>query len=351
MRVGANMARMPSLEHLIGQAAEAWEPAVERAIFGTGEPQAVAHLIEEWVTAACGPIAEAVFYRPGVGIVAGLRLVSGAEVVIKVHRWNASADRLRAMQMVQARIAAHDKRAPRPLAGPQALGRGLATVEELRRGESGDRSDRALRQEMAHVLHRFIRLAAPLVGQVDVGPALMLRPPGAPLWFEPHDVRFDFAATAEGAQWIDELATAARHRIDQCDDEMVIGHFDWRIQNLGFTGSQIVAIYDWDSVALASEAMVVGNTAAQFTADWSSDDPDPLPSVDEMRAFVTDYEQARGKPFDGAERQALDAANLFMCAYGARCQHSDMARHPQLSRGIPGWIRLLRERGDWALIA
>jgi hypothetical protein len=103
-------------------------------------------------------------------------------------------------------------------------------------------------------------------------------------------------------------------------------------------------------MASAPEPLVVGVAAAGFTADWTSDDPDPLPTLTEMRAFVDDYEQARGRAFDPTERDALDAANLSACAYGARCQHSDMTLHPELIRAAaPAWIRLLRERGENAL--
>ena len=207
-----------------------------------------------------------------------------------------------------------------------------------------------MRRAMADGLHRFHTAGAPLVGHVEVGTPLLLRPPGAPLWFEPHDVRFDFDATADGAEWIDRLAALARDRLEVRGPNVVIGHFDWRAENLAFRDDCIVAIYDWDSVLAAPEAVVVGNAAAQFTADWTDVSVDPLPSVDEMRSFVSDFERARGARFDTAERELLDAANLFACAYGARCQHSDMIRHPEVARTRhAGWHRLLRERGERAL--
>jgi hypothetical protein len=164
-------------------------------------------------------------------------------------------------------------------------------------------------------------------------------------------VRFDFDGTAAGAEWIDELAALARRRLEHRGSNVIIGHFDWRVENLGFRDADIVAIYDWDSVAAAPESVVVGNTAAQFTADWADRGRDPLPSVGEMRSFVRDYERARGAGFDDAERELLDAANLFACAYGARCQHSDMTKHPDIARTVSsGWYRLLRERGESALL-
>jgi hypothetical protein len=70
-----------------------------------------------------------------------------------------------------------------------------------------------------------------------------------------------------------------------------------------------------------------------------------------MRSFVAEYEQARGEAFTDEEREILDAANLLLCAYGARCQHSDMVLHPELIRApIPRWFRLLVERGGGALL-
>jgi hypothetical protein len=342
---------MPSLATLITQASGQWDPALERQLFATDHPGAIAGALESFVAERCGPVGDALFYRPGVGVVAGLRLLNGSEVVVKVHRWNVSLARLQAVQAVQARIADAGLPAPRPLAEPGALAAGIATIEELQRGTGADGRDPAVRRAMAQGLFDFVTAAAPLVGRADVGAALMIRPPGAPLWFEPHDVRFDFPGTSEGAQWIDELAGQARSRLERVTAPDVIGHFDWRVQNLAFAGTRIVGIFDWDSVAAASEAMVVGNTAAQFTADWSGDEADPLPTVEDMRAFVVDYQEVRGRAFTTEELDALDAANLFLCAYGARCEHSDRSRHPELIRDHQGtWIHLLHERGKRALI-
>ena len=345
-------ALVSELAALVRRAAEGWEPAVERAVFGTVDPDQIASAIIGFVGGRLGPVAEAVFYRPGVGVVTGLRLVDGSQVVVKVHRWNVTAARLAGVQTVQAHVAMRGLPAPRPLVAPESLGEGIATVEELLAGHPVDGHDRSVRRAVAVGLHAFITAAAELGATVDVGTTVMLRPPGGPLWFEPHDVRFDFDATAAGAEWIDELATLGRRRLDDAAAvPPVVGHFDWRVENLGFDRARIVGIYDWDSVAVAPEAVVVGNTAAQFTVDWTHGEVDPLPSVDEMRTFVDDYEQARGGPFTTYERELLDAANLFLCAYGARCQHSDMSLHPEIGGTTRShWLQLLRDRGEHALL-
>jgi Phosphotransferase enzyme family len=337
---------MPPLVDLI--AAVDWEPVLERTIFGTEDPHVVAQALEAFVARHCAPVEEAVFYRPGVGVVAGLRLSDGTEVVVKVHRWNVSLPRLRAIATVQARVAACGLPAPHPIAGPEGLAGGIAMIEELQRGSRADGRRPEVRQALARGLHDFVTAALPLAGVADVGPPLMLRPPGEPLWFEPHDVRFDFEATSAGSEWIDELAERARSRLDQVTAPDVIGHFDWRIENLTFDSTAIAGIFDWDSVAAAPESVVVGNTAGQFTADWSTGGAHPLPTPVEMCAFVNDYEVARGVPFGPDEREAADAANLFLCAYGARCEHSDRTFHPEIgqSHGGSSWMRLLRERGE-----
>ena len=96
---------MTGLALLIQGASEGWEPDVEGAIFGTVDPAAIETAVVGFVAQRLGPVEEALFYRPGVGVVAGLRLASGSEVVIKVHRWNAGVKRLEAVQVVQAHVA------------------------------------------------------------------------------------------------------------------------------------------------------------------------------------------------------------------------------------------------------
>ena len=122
-------------------------------------------------------------------------------------------------------------------------------------------------------------------------------------------MRFDFEATVAGAAWIDELA-ASPEWSGAPGSGVVIGHLDWRVENLAFRDADMVAIFDSDSVAAAPEAVVVGNAAALFTADWTVGEFDPLPSLAEMRSFVGDYERARGAGFDGAEREVLDGEPL-----------------------------------------
>ena len=278
--------------------------------------------------------------------------MDGRDVVVKVHRWQASISRLAAVHRVQAHLAACGLPVPRPLCGPQPLGSGIATIEELLSGAVADGHDPPIRQALAAGLCRLVTAAQPLGSIADLGSPILLRPPRAALWPEPHDLRFDFQATRDGAEWIDDLARLARRRLHRAATSApaVIGHLDWRVENVGFQDDDITAIYDWDSVAMGPEPFVVGAAAAQFSAHWASGAA--LPSVDEMRTFVDEYEQTRGTRFDQQGRDMIEAANLAYCAYGARCQHSDATLGETLGQpSSAGWIRVLRQREVESLMA
>ncbi|MEZ4311183.1 MAG: hypothetical protein R3F14_24335 [Polyangiaceae bacterium] len=47
------------------------------------------------------------------------------------------------------------------------------------------------------------------------------------------------------------------------------------------------------------------------------------PTLDEMRAFVTDFESHRQAPFTSSERPLLSAAAVYAMAYTARCNHAE----------------------------
>jgi hypothetical protein len=319
------------------------------ALFDTTDPAFIARTLGELVAESLAPISAVQFLRSGVGLVLGAILEDGRAVVVKIHRWNVTSDRLAAVQRVQQLLADEGLPAPRPLVEPLPLGSGIVTIEELRPGATADGHRPPVRESVAAGLAAFIDVASqidpiPAVGQGSLTPSA-----DDPLWGEPHDLRFDFEATSAGAEGIDEVADKARQELARASLADVVAHLDWRVENLGFSGHELTAIYDWDSVGLAPEPAAVGHAAGQFSTDWRIGHT-TLPSIAEMRSFVRDYELHRGTQFDPDERAVLDAANLLLCAYGARCQHSDRTLFPEAS-GPPdtGWENLLLERQTHSL--
>lgn len=126
-----------------------------------------------------------------------------------------------------------------------------------------------------------------------------------------------------------------------------MGHLDWRVQNLACADRAVSAVYDLDSVALGPDAAVVGSASVIHPVDWRLEQPDPLPTLDQLDGFVADYEAARGGTFDDDECEVLTAAQLWIASYGARCQHSDdlLGMFPNVDHS-KGWPRILRQLLD-----
>jgi hypothetical protein len=153
------------------------------------------------------------------------------------------------------------------------------------------------------------------------------------VWPPPHDARHNFAGTTSGAEWIDQLGVWALMVQDEiAGGDRVVGHTDWRVQNLRFTGSSLSAAYDWDSLGMEREPVLVGLVARGFSVDWRSPCVRRLPCVEEALGFIGDYEAARSKPFSREEHRLARAALVWRMAYSARCEHSDaltdFGRHP-----------------------
>lgn len=301
---------------------------LEEEIFGTGDPERIATSVDRFCLRALGSSIERYeLFATSVMSVHGVRLVDGRRVVVKIGRRSVGATFLAAVQVVQAQLAAQAFPCPRPLVGPTPLGAGIAVVEELL--DSGVRRcahDATIRGALARALARQVELCHGCRALPGLGSSLLASPSAKELWPQPHDRRFDFEGTAAGAAWIDELATRARMRLAASLGEIVVAHSDWRAEHVRFDGEQIVATYDWQSLAVGREPVLLGTVAHAFTADWGIVQARRLPTLDEAQAFVADYEAARSARFSEPERKTIDAAWVYATAYGARCEHSDVQR-------------------------
>lgn len=332
---------MSSLADLIAAELATWEtPHVELAIYATADAGVIAAALEELCRAALGArVIGARFYCASVGSVAGVVLEDGREVVVKAHQPGTSATQLRELVRVRARLGAVGS--PAVLAGPLPLGAGHAVIEALvDTGACAEPREPAVRRVLARGLHAIVDAARPLAAGSALEPMMLSAVPADRLWPIPHSKLFDFEATAHGAAWIDDIAAAARERCSA--GELVIGHTDWRAEHVRLAGDAVAVAYDWDSLARDREPAIVGSCAHGFTADWSRTGRAQAPTLDEARAFVADYEAARGTPFERAERAACAAMFAYACAYTARCEHARGADE----RDVPGtWQHLVARHG------
>jgi hypothetical protein len=297
-------------------------PAFTRSILGTADPVEIAGRLDAYCEAHLGSRPDEVFFcELSVGAAFGLHLKDGRRVFLKAHKLDWSSEFLKAVRRVQCHLFKRGFPAPKPLAGPAPFGAGLATVDEfVDEGEHGDAHDPAIRRTMTQTLAWLIDLACevPDVQELNKG---WRWPKKGRLWPEPHNALFDFEATAEGAEWIDEVAEEAKRTLDGFDGKVVVGHTDWSVDQMRFKGGEVSVVYDWDSVRPEKEVVVVGTAAATFTATWRFGVPNP-PSPEETWAFVEEYEAARQSVFSGEERAAIAATAVYMMTYTARCEHA-----------------------------
>jgi hypothetical protein len=260
---------------------------------------------------------EIFFFGASVGAIFGVRLRDGSRIAVKVHKLFTDEVYFDELQRLQAALADEGYPAPRPLGR-----KGLVTFEEwLDDGAFRDAHELDVRRAMAGALAEFIRRAT----ATGFRPRRPFLPHGDDgLWPRPHNALFDFDATVAGAEWIDEIARAAKPVGRGDTGREVVGHTDWSAKHLRFDAAlRPTAVYDWDSVTVDREPSHVGTAAGSFTYTEELGPGVALwPSVEESLAFIDEYENARGAPFDPDERRAAQAACVYLRAYAVRCGHA-----------------------------
>jgi hypothetical protein len=259
---------------------------------------------------------EIFYFAASVGALFGVRRRDGSRVAIKVNKLFTDEHYFDEVQQLQGLLADAGYPAPRPIRRI-----GTVTVDEwLDAGEYRNAHEPDVRRAMGRELVRFHRLAT----ATGLRPRRAFLRPEDALWPKPHNVLFDFEATTSGAEWIDEIAATARAITDRRVGKAVVGHTDWSAKHLRFSPAlDATVLYDWDSVTTDLEPNLVGTAAGSFTyTEELGDDIAVWPSTAESQAFIAEYEDERGEPFDDDERQATQAACVYLRAYAARCHHA-----------------------------
>ena len=294
---------------------------LERVVFGTGDADAIAALI---TAAVMGQLRQRVtgahFYAASSGCVFGLQLEDGRSVVLKAYQPQWEERFLRAAQRVQLVVAESGFPCPMPLAGPLPVGRGYATIESLLRDPGpGGVIDASCLDQSSAGLARLLRAAAGSGdNDLEFHPHRMAE--GA-LYPVPHHPIFDFDATAHGAEWIDAWARRALPRRVSDALPTVVAYLDWSARNVRMTPTKLVAVYDWDSVSVASEATTAGQAAATWRSTGDTGDTQ-APDAGEIEQFILSFARALGRPFSPLEMSVARAAAVWVMAYTARCEHA-----------------------------
>ncbi len=239
-------------------------------------------------------------------------LGDGTTVVVKAYQPRWTRPFLVAVRAAQQALADAALPVARPLAGPVPLGRGLATIES-HLPDPGQPSQYGAREMTASAVGFAAVLdAVPRLEELATHPFLV---PHGGLYPVPHSPVFDFDATAEGAEWIDDLARAVAHRRGR--GRRVVAHTDWSARNIRLSAEGVRAIYDLDSLALVALPAALATAAMtwRFTAEEGEG---PAPGVDEIDEWLDRC------PVDlpDGERPAVFAEVVFQLAYTSRCEHA-----------------------------
>jgi hypothetical protein len=112
-----------------------WEPSppfVELAVYGTDTATTIAETLNSFCQQVLGAGSRrGLFHQSSVGSVTGILLEDGRSVVVKAHQPEKSHALLAEIVRIQTYLAENGIFAPRILAGPEALGQGLAIVEQF----------------------------------------------------------------------------------------------------------------------------------------------------------------------------------------------------------------------------
>jgi hypothetical protein len=328
--------------------------AIERDVLGTDRPGDIAQIFERFCVSHLGvQPAGGLLYGASAGCVLGVQLEGGECVVIKAFQRRWASSFLAEVQSAQARLAAGGIPCPRPLLGPTPIraGRSNLAVVETFLADPGMRpgGSAAARRVSAQGLAHQIALCSGLPGAVRLERHPLRQHEGG-LYGDPHSPLFDFDSTAEGAEWIDDLARHASIIRQEDTSTPVVAHTDWSARNVRFDEHRLLAVYDWDSLALVTEGTAIGQAAMTWsvTADPGGT---AFPDLDSVLGYIGDYEEARGSPLGAGQRGAAQAAAVYVLAYTARCEHSLAVRgiaRPDQNTARPRLAaigaRLLRER-------
>jgi hypothetical protein len=313
---------MRALADVVARYHTEWDdPCVDRAIFGTIDPVAIASALAAFTKRVLGAeIHDTLLYTSSVGTAVGVELSDGRRILIKAHRPELALAKIRAFAAFRVAARRAGVAAPELLATEQ-LALGYASVEAFVDAPSvGDGFDPAIRTILAGGLWELARVGKAYADRSGLPRAVLPREQSA--WRTPHSEIFDLARTAEGAEWLEELGRRAPLTALAGGSEFP-AHTDWRVEHVRVANGKIVAVFDWDSIALTDEARMVGTSAAHYASNWESGFVGRrFPTPQESDAFVADYERARGRAFTSEERSRIGIVRTHELAYVARLGHA-----------------------------
>ena len=286
-------------------------------LVGDRSHEEVERWVEELTLAQLGvqPVG-ALFVKKSVGAVFAIVLENGEPAVLKLFNRSFKHSELLAMHRCLSVATAHGYPVPRQRSEIFEASEGVyGAFYSYLGGDHHDAHEPGVRRELARSLAELNALLGPLdKSDLPLAPGHQ-----ETLWPAPQRIWEQSDRDDDETRFIDEHGRAAQLVLRKSKLARVVTHLDWGVKNIRFRDDRVCAVYDSDSLHIASEAECVGRAAAQFTAQWEI--PALLtPTSAEAKAFVDEYQAARGRKFSRAERTVAAAAARYVVAQMARLE-------------------------------
>lgn len=293
------------------------DQAIALSIFATDNAIRIVAELNDFCEQAAGEsVAACSWFFLSVGATFAVQLSDQRTVVVKAHGEHQGFETLQSCAAVQRRLHEGGFPCPAVLTSPVLRGKTIWSMQShVEHKMSENTRSEAIRRVCANGLADFLHLTRKIGASARFDS--WLPAPGI-LWNRPHNVLFDFTAITSDTEIIDAIARDAKELIEKSAYQQIIGHADWSCQNMSFEDGVLVCVYDWDSLRFGTEECFLAGAACTFSNNYHQE---PVISVraPEAKAFIDDYEAARGRPFTSEQRRAIRAATVYAVAYGARC--------------------------------
>ncbi|HET6874301.1 MAG TPA: phosphotransferase [Acidimicrobiales bacterium] len=286
--------------------------AMELACFGTERPEEIIDLVSAFVGSPNGWEPRVILYSVSIGVVVGLELEDGEKVVVTAFPPYHDAGFLEAADGVRRRLLAGGYPAPAPRGGVRRLGKGLGWVEDWLEAPAAQ-PPASVVVPLARELARLVELCRQVQPSDALRRSWQSFEGAVGIWRRPLRPGMD-PYGVPGKAWVEAIARAGRADAEACPGPELVGHVDWRPDNVRFAPDKgLAAVYDWDSIQLTHLVHLLAGACTGLRPDG-------------MAAFLQAHDEATGTALARPARLAVAGRVVWSHAIWARYEEVEGRR-------------------------
>jgi hypothetical protein len=152
------------------------------------------------------------------------------------------------------------------------------------------------------------------------------------LWRNPPRPDADLTVDVPGSGWVRDIAEVGRSIADSAPGPKMIGHTDWRPDNVRLhADGRLAAVFDWDSVQLTHHVHIVAGACTSLHPPA-------------LRRFLAAYDAATGTTLSFDERRAIAGRVIWSRACWAQFElvrqlpAAELRFVPRLQRDVDAYL-------------